>query len=58
MAVLDGKEKSSVASAVCSEIVSSISTLVMVHTMYPTPDEYTIISGFVSITNNLRCYNI
>ena len=44
MTALVGKEKSSITSAVRSEIVSSIATLVMVNTMYPTPEEYTIIS--------------
>ena len=34
MAALAGKEKSSITSAVRSEIVSSIATLVMVNTMY------------------------
>ena len=44
MATLAGKEKSTIISAVRSEIVSSIATLIMVNTMYPTPEEYTIIS--------------
>ena len=44
MATLAGMEKSTIISAVRSEIVSSIVTLIMVNTMYPTPEEYTIIS--------------
>ena len=44
MAALAGKEMSSITSSVRSELITCVSTLIMVHTMYPTPEEYTAIS--------------
>jgi hypothetical protein len=44
MKALEGKDKMAITRAVRCEIVSSISTLVMVHTIKPSPEERTVIS--------------
>lgn len=44
MKALEGQDKMAITSAVRCEIITSISTLVMVYTIYPTPEQYTIIS--------------
>ncbi len=44
MKALEGKDKMAITNAVRCEIVTSIATLVMVHTIYPTPEQYTTIS--------------
>ena len=40
MKALEGKDKMAITSAVRCEIVTSIATLVMVHTIYPTPEPF------------------
>jgi hypothetical protein len=45
MKALNGNSKIEITSAVRCEIITSLATLVMVHTMNPTPTEYTTLSG-------------
>ena len=44
MTALEGREKSDITSAVRREVVSSVATLVMCNTMYPTPEHYTTLA--------------
>ena len=44
MKVLQGKDRMDITNAVRCEIITSISTLVMVHTISPTPEHYTLIA--------------
>ena len=41
---LQSKDKMHITDAVCWEIISAVATLVMVHTMYPSAQEYTILA--------------
>ena len=50
MKAIQTKQKSEITRAIRCEIISSVATLVMVHTMYPTPEEYTVIaSNLISV---------
>ena len=44
MKALESANKMQITSAIRCEIISSIATLVMVHTMYPTPENYTVLA--------------
>ena len=49
-----------ITSAVRCEIISSVATMVMVHTIYPTPEQYTmlaqlIIKGFPILADSYGC---
>ena len=44
MKALEGNDKMDITSAIRCEIISSIATLIMVHTITPTPEQYTIVS--------------
>jgi len=43
MAALKSGDKMEITSAVGCEIVSALATLIMVHTCYPTPEQYTAV---------------
>lgn len=43
MAALSSGDKMAITSAVRCEIVSALATMVMVHTMYPTPEQYSFV---------------
>ena len=43
MTALSSGDKMAITSAVRCEIVSTLATMVMVHTMYPTPEQYSFI---------------
>ena len=44
MKALEGADKHAITKAIRCEIITSIATLVMVHTINPTPEQYTILS--------------
>lgn len=43
MTALSSGDKMTITGAVHCEIVSTLATLMMVHTMYPTPEQYTTV---------------
>ncbi len=60
MMALSSGEKSNITSAVRREIIAAVSTLVMVHTTYPTPEEYScvcelLIKKYPLLTDSFGC---
>ena len=60
MAALKSGDKMTITGAVRSEIVSALATLIMVHTSYPTPEQYTtvcqkLVEEFNILQDGFRC---
>lgn len=60
MQVLQGKDKMNITNAIRCEIITSISTLVMVYTMSPTPEERTVlaqrlVAAYPILADNFGC---